>query len=358
MTKKTVGYVKLVWTCPRCGTRNPGPNAFCNGCGGPQPEDVRFEQPAEAELLKSADEVARAKAGPDVHCPYCGTRNRGNAKFCGACGGEIAGGKSREAGRVVGAHRAPSGATRPCPACGTPNPLTSLKCSNCGSALPGEEAAAAPAAARPGRSSTGMIAGGALGLLCLAAGAVFLFLSLRRTESVAQVESVRWERTIHIEELGPVEHSDWEEEVPAGASGVACELAYRSTEPDPAPVATEVCGTPYTVDSGSGYGEVVQDCAYRVYEPMCSYTLNEWTVVDTKRLIGENLNPAWPEVSVRSGQRQGPREEAFLVVFLSQGDEHSYEPQDAEEFSAFDVGSEWTIVLNGLGAIVSVEPAP
>jgi len=38
-------------------------------------------------------------------------------------------------------------------------------------------------------------------LLCLAAGAVFLFLSLRRTESVAQVESVRWEDLESVELL-------------------------------------------------------------------------------------------------------------------------------------------------------------
>ncbi len=358
MTKKTVGYVKLVWTCPRCQTRNPGPNAFCNGCGAPQPEDVRFEQPAEAELLKNADEVAKAKAGPDVHCPYCGTRNSGSSKFCGACGGEIAGGKARASGQVVGAYRAPSGKTRPCPACGTPNPLTSLKCSNCGSALPGEETSAAPAASRP-RPPRGALAIGGIvvGFLCLV-GVALLVLSLRRDERLAQVERVGWERSIAIEALGPVEHSSWQDEVPSGASGVTCELTHRNTEDDPAPVSTEVCGTPYTVDSGSGYGEVIQDCVYEVYEPWCSYTVNEWTVVDTRRSRGENLNPTWPDIRLGSDQRQATQAETYTVVFVSQGDEETYSPGTAAEFTNFVVGSQWTIVVNGLGAIVSVNPAP
>ena len=33
MTRKTVGYVELEWTCDHCGTENPGPRKFCNNCG-------------------------------------------------------------------------------------------------------------------------------------------------------------------------------------------------------------------------------------------------------------------------------------------------------------------------------------
>jgi hypothetical protein len=104
--------------------------------------------------------------------------------------------------------------------------------------------------------------------LCLAASAVII-LSLRRSERTAQVERIRWERSIAIEALGPVEHTDWQDEVPADASGLTCELAHRGTDDNPAPVSTEVCGTPYTVDQGSGYGQVVQDCVYEVYEHWC-----------------------------------------------------------------------------------------
>ena len=358
MAKKRVGYVKLIWTCPRCQTRNPGPNKFCNGCGPPQPEEVQFEQPAEAELIKDADELARAKAGADIHCPYCGRRNSAGVKFCGACGGDLTQGKARPTGRVVGAYRAPSGATRACPACGTANPLTSLKCSNCGSALPAGEA---PSAAAPGRarsSKTPLLIGGVAAALCVVAASILVFLSLQRDERSAVVEAVAWERTVEIERFGPIQHEDWQDEVPSDAGAVSCELEYRTTQPDPAPVATEVCGTPYTVDEGSGFGEVVQDCSYRVYEQMCTYTVNEWAVVETRRASGSDLDPEWPEVRLAGAdERRGAEGETYDVTLRSDGDVFTYEPSTAAEFAAFAVGSQWTVTVSGLGAIVAVEPA-
>lgn len=360
MAKKTVGYVKLVWTCPRCATRNPGPNKFCNGCGGPQPEDVQFEQPAEAELIKDAAELARAKAGPDIHCPFCGSRNPGAAKFCGACGGDLAEGKARATGRVVGAHRAPSGATRACPACGTANQLTALNCSNCGSALPAEPAVppAAPAARSRGLRGPGVVIGGVAAAICLIGASALLLLGQRRTELQAEVDSVIWERSIAIEALGPVEESAWRDELPSDASDVSCRLEFRETQDDPAPVATEVCGTPYTIDEGSGYGQVVQDCVYDVYDEMCIYTVQDWSVVETVTLDGDDVNPAWPRPSLTREQREGARSESFTVVLATKEDRLTYSPDSEEEFSAFIPGSLWTVVVNGLGGIVRVEPAP
>jgi hypothetical protein len=357
MAKKSVGYVKLIWTCPRCDTRNPGPNKFCNGCGAPQPEDVHFEQPAEAELIKDSGELARAKAGPDIHCPYCGARNPAGVKFCGACGGDLAQAKARKTGRVVGAYRAPSGATSPCPACGTLNPLTSLKCSNCGSALPAGTASAAPPA-RPPSSKAPLLIGGGVAALCLVGAVVVGALMLQRDERSAVVQSVAWERTVEIERFDLVQHEAWQDDIPSDASMLSCKLEYFGTQPDPAPVATEVCGTPYTIDEGSGFGEVVQDCAYRVYEQMCSYNVNEWVVIDTRRASGDDLNPEWPAVPLAAqDERRGAEHESYRVTLRSDGDTFSYVPSTASEFAAFLPASEWTVTINGLGAIVGVEPA-
>jgi hypothetical protein len=358
MTKKKIGYVKLIWTCPRCGTRNPGPNKFCNGCGAPQPEDVQFEQPAEAELIKDAGELARAKAGPDVHCPYCGGRNPAGVKFCGACGGDLAQGKARQTGRVVGAYRATSGATRPCPACGTANALTSLKCSNCGSAMPDAESASPTAPPRTPTSRMPLLIGGVAAGLCILAAGILLALSVQRSERSAVVESVAWERTVAIEQFGPVQHEDWQDDVPSGASALSCELAYLTTQSDPAPVATEVCGTPYTIDEGTGFGEVVQDCTYRVYDQRCTYTVDEWSVVETRRAAGSDLDPHWPEVALDGdGERRGAEGETYDVTLRSEDDVYTYEPPTAAEFAAFAVGSQWAVTINGLGAIVEIEPA-
>ncbi len=62
MTKETIGYVRLEWTCPNCGSKNPGPEKSCTNCGAAQPEDVSFEQPAQETLVSDEEEIARIKA--------------------------------------------------------------------------------------------------------------------------------------------------------------------------------------------------------------------------------------------------------------------------------------------------------
>ena len=124
-------------------------------------------------------------------------------------------------------------------------------------------------------------------------------------------------------------------------------------------MATEVCGTPYTVDEGSGFGEVVQDCSYRVYEQRCTYQVNEWVVVETRRSSGDDLDPLWPQIQLAADdERLGAEHESYQVTLLSEGDRLSYAPSTASEFAAFLPGSEWTVTFNGLGAIVGVEAAP
>jgi ribosomal protein L40E len=362
MVKRTVGYVKLKWTCPRCGTRNPGPNKFCTGCGAPQPQDVAFEQAPEARLIEDEAELARAKAGPDVHCPYCGSRNPAGARFCGACGGDLAGGQARQAGRVVGAYRSGPMAPVACPSCGAENPAEARNCSRCGAALPKPEAAtptptsAAKPVSRAGRRVPviGIVLGSVV-LCALAIGAIHL---LGRTSDLqGQVQQTQWTRSVSIEELGRVQHEDWRDELPSGAQAGSCELKYRTTSDEPAAVSTEVCGTPYTVDTGGGYGEVQQDCTYEVYDEWCEYIAQEWHTVDTVTASGSDLSPHWPELDLSNGQRAGVESEAYGVTFETNDGIYQYTPTDVGEYALFETGSEWTLHINALNAVVSVEPA-
>ena len=362
MTKKTVGYVHMLWTCPRCTTRNPGPQKFCNGCGAPQPKDAAFEQAPEEKLLTDAAEIARAKAGPDVHCPYCNARNSGDAKFCGACGGDLSGSQARESGKVAGAFRSGPAAPIVCARCGTSNPGASLKCANCGASLApaaSEIQPATPAStARPVGRSPIMIVGIVAAALCGLAVICFLIFASRKTEQVGQVASVGWERRVAIEALRLAEREDWRDQVPTEAELGACRQEQRTTSQEPVANSIEVCGTPYTVDTGSGYGEVVQDCVYEVYDDRCTYTIPEWTVVDTAVASGTGNAPAWPVMSLSSDERPGEQTQTYSVVFVTGNDSYTYTPQDEAEYAAYVPGSRWLLVLNGLGAITSIEPAP
>lgn len=359
MTRKTVGYVRLEWTCPYCQGRNPGPAKFCMGCGKGQPEDIEFHQPVQEELITDAEEIAQAKAGPDIHCPYCEARNPGPAKFCGNCGGDLSEGAVRKAGMVIGAHRDEVAEPVPCPACGTLNPATAVRCNQCGSNLTVTKEKAKPKATpkerKRSKASTFIIVG-LVAVACIVAG-VFIALSLIKKDLTGQVATVHWERSIGISALSPVTHEDWLDEIPADAPLGACEEKLHHTQADPAPGAIEVCGTPYTVDTGSGYGEVVQDCEYEVYFDWCEYTVQEWVEVDRVELEGSDLDPQWPGLNLAGDQREGTRTEAYSVVFATDEGDYTYTADDAADFLRFSMGSEWLLEVNALGSLVSVQSA-
>ncbi|GAB4538842.1 MAG: hypothetical protein Kow0063_27100 [Anaerolineae bacterium] len=360
MTRKTLGYVELEWTCPRCGSRNPGPEKSCLGCGAPQPDDVEFEQAAQEELVTEEDKIKRARAGPDVHCAYCEARNPADAKVCTQCGADLSEATARVSGRVLGAHRREPAPDVACPSCGAPNPATAKKCSQCGASLARprpelkpEPAKAAAPAQRRGCGPLIFVAGAALIALVI----LGIFLTRPSGQMVATVESVSWTRSIPIMGLVPVTHEAWLDEIPAGATPGDCRLEPHHRQDSPAPNSKEVCGTPYTVDKGSGYGEVVQDCQYEVYEEWCQYTVQEWQVVDQIVERGDDLNPRWPALTqLTADQQAGEGEEKYEIVFDTDGGTYTYATSDPLEFARFQPGSQWLLTVNRLGAVVEVEP--
>jgi len=362
MAQKTLGYIELEWTCKRCGTKNPGTQRVCSNCGAPMDEGDAFEAPAQAELIEDEEKLAAAKAGADIHCPYCGARNPAGAEACGQCGGDLREGAQRKSGQVVGAFQPGAAAAPiPCPACASPNPPGAPRCLNCGAALTDEPQPAPAAAAAEPQAKKGP-AWAAIGVMALvvmvcALGAFFLYLSGRTTGVPAVVEDLSWERSIPVLELLPVERAGWEDSLPQEAQVGVCELRYSHTSDSPAPVATEVCGTPYTIDEGSGMGRVVQDCQYQVYESWCEYTVQEWQVVDTLSASGRDLNPIWPGLNLAASQREGNRQESYSVRFEAEdGQVYTYTPDSLEEYLQFEPGSRWELQVNTFGAVVGVEP--
>ena len=359
MTQETLGYIELEWTCKRCNTKNPGTQKMCSGCGAPMETGDQFELPAQQVLTTEPEKAEASVAGPDVHCPYCGARNPAGAKTCSQCQAELGGATAREAGQVLGAFQTGPVAEQPCPYCGQPNPPNASRCGKCGGDLikkPAPTPGSAPAAPT-GRNRLGMILGvGALILLCICA-ITFFALSTRTTDATGVVQSLSWERTIQIMEQRPVTHETWQDQLPAGADKGACTRRVRSTQPQPAPGAEKVCGTPYVIDPGSGKGQVVQDCNYNVYDDWCKYTSREWQVVNQLVARGSDMSPRWPESSLRSDQRQGEQGETYLVTLLSQDKKYTYTASNAAEFARFTHGSQWTFKVNALGGVSSLQPA-
>lgn len=361
MARKKIGYVELHWTCPNCGNNNPGTEETCLTCGSPQPDDVQFHQAPRQELITDEEKIARAKAGADIHCAYCGTRNPAGATTCSQCQADLSEGAQREAGRVVGAFKTGPAEQILCPHCGAENPDTALTCSQCSGSLkvheeekPEIKARAKTKATKPKRGS--MIAIGAVAVVICIAVAVFAFLFLRTTELTGVVESVHWERSIPIEAFIPVEKSDWWDEIPSEGQIISCDEDRRSVQDSPAANSTEVCGTPYTLDTGSGVGEVVQDCEYHVYDDYCTYSIEEWSVIEYTTSSGNDLFPTWPDPALTAGERLGDkRTEMYACIFETDGESYYYEVDSIDDFQRCEIGSTWKLNVNAFDAVLSIE---
>lgn len=361
MTKKSLGYVELEWTCPNCNGRNSGREKICAHCGAPQPVDVEFEQAPEEKIIEDATVIESAKIGPDIHCAYCGTRNPNDASHCSQCGADLAEGSARESGRVLGAYRDKAAPDIKCDYCGTINPSAAHQCKNCGATLHLPKPAPAPSTTvRPkekrSRISTAVfiIIGAVILVACLG-----LFIFLNRTDDViGQVNNISWERQIVILGLAPVNREAWRDEIPQDADLGMCRQEHRSTSQNPQPNSTEVCGTPYTIDTGGGFGEIVQDCEYWIYDDRCDYTILQLQPVDRLILSGTDLNPKWPAPRLMSDQQEGERQESYRIVFSADGELFTYTINDPEKYQNFIPGSKWRLKVNQFGGVREVEPAP
>ena len=350
-SKQSKGFIQLEWVCPNCNSRNPGPKKSCESCGAPQPENVQFYAPAEAKLIQDANVAKVAKAGADIHCGFCGTRNPATATVCLQCGGDLKEGKARQAGREM-QREAPVVEVK-CANCGEMNPSTQRMCAKCGAPLPraageapsvqknaGGGVDASPSAAKRKFPVWAIVGGVVACLAVICIGAYMLFAPSKTV--TATVSGVYWQTSIPMQEIRAVDYSNEEGSPPAGAYNVSCHDDTR-----------QVCEEK-TVDQGNGYAEVVEEC-HDESTQYCSYTVDEWTTIQTYSLEGTDLFPVYADPNVSSGQRLGDSTMTLDVHFTSGGEEYLYHPDSVEEYQMYSTGSTWTLHLNALGGVVSVE---
>ena len=356
MAKKHLGYIELEWTCPSCGGRNAGKLVTCRTCGAAMPEDQEFELPAAADLDTTAETAARVAVGPDFLCPYCGARNQGDATRCIQCGGDLSEAARRAQGEIIGAYETGPVPMVACPHCGTENPASSTNCRSCGGTLgrPVSEPLEEPEPSVLPKKRSWLPIGC---LVVLVLGALLLiFFSLGSSESTGVVRDVEWTYSIGILELRPVAHEGWHDEIPETAQVESCVTRVRRVEADPVPGAEEVCGTPYVRDTGTGKGEVMQDCEYHVAEEWCKYMVNEWLSGIPIQTSGSGFSPVWPRLQLAPGQREGSPSEEYRVKLLVDDAERIYAPRDLNEYRRFEIGSEWIVEINALGGITQIRP--
>lgn len=348
MARKTVGYIELEWTCPNCGTRNKGSQKTCVNCGAPQPENVQFEVGANQNMVTDENAIKAAQAGADFICPYCNTRNSGDAKVCKQCGGDLVEAKRRASGAEL--HEPVAQPDVTCTNCGTVNPAVNRNCLKCGAPLPRLSTPSMASAASGGvRTGTAfpkkkvnpfLIGGiGAALLICCIALVALFFLP---TSSVqATVTDIHWQTSVPVQEIHAVNYSDEPGSPPSDAYNVSCHTETK-----------QVCEEKI-IDKGNGYGEKVEDC-HDESQDYCSYTVDEWQTIQTYTLDGHDFSPVYSQPNISSDQRFGNESVDYTVTFDTSKGQKTYSPGDLEKFQQFQVGSVWTLKLNALGGVVSV----
>ena len=83
-------YVEMAWDCKTCKTTNLGRDKVCKNCGKPLAKEEFHDRTSRPTTIldRTQDEnlLAKAKAGPDWECKFCGShQQRGNGE-CATCG--------------------------------------------------------------------------------------------------------------------------------------------------------------------------------------------------------------------------------------------------------------------------------
>jgi hypothetical protein len=350
-SRQSKGFIETEWICPNCNSRNPGPQKACKSCGAPQPENVQFYLPAAAKIIQDENAAKAAKAGADIHCGFCGTRNPATATVCSQCGGDLKEGKARQAGREM--KREAEAVEVKCTNCGEVNTSSSRMCAKCGAPLPragagiggspSEQADATSMPTTPAgqKKIPWLVIGGVIACLAVICIGAYMLFAPSKTVT-ANVQQVYWQTSVPVQEVRAVSHSDESGSPPSGAYNVSC---HDETQ--------QICEQK-TIDQGNGFAEVVEECHDETTQ-YCSYTVDEWTTIQTYTLEGDDFYPQYSQPNISSGQQLGEGALVMEVHFMANGTEYLYHPDSADEFQYYSVGSTWTLHLNALGAVVSVE---
>ncbi|MGI5865033.1 MAG: zinc finger Ran-binding domain-containing protein [Myxococcales bacterium] len=317
------------WDCPQCGNKgNRGSEIKCSACGKVRAEDVQFYLDDEdaAEVTDEAA-LARAKAGADWICEYCGATTPADQARCKSCAAD-----RTEKRRAVKVHL---------------------------------DQPEAPAPKK--KSKAGLVLAG----FCLLAIACGFFLC-RTKEAPMTLAAVSWERTVEVEKHTTVVEEDWRDELPAGARILSTERKVHHT--DKVQVGTKKVKVG-TKDLGNGYFEDVykeepvyetrqrtvteDEPVYRedpVYADWCRYEIDKWVRDRVEKASGTDKSPSWPAVSTSDKQRSGKETETYRAVFKdADGDEYEWRPK-LDEWQRLEVGRKYN-VMTRLGSVTGLAAA-
>ena len=349
------------WDCQYCGAKgNQGRHKSCKNCGRSRPAGTKFYLADDEAVVADEETLQAAATGPDWVCAFCGTSNAVDRETCRSCGAAHDADSHQQAVIDYGVGDAPS----------TGDMTVDER--------PPPEPEAPPAA---NRNRLIVIGVAALVVLCIGLGAAFLIFGGR--EEGATVSNFEWQRDVAVEAYQTVEEEDWA--VPDGGriqsqrqeihhyDQVLDHTETRQRElQEQVQVGNEtyVCGQR---DLGNGFFEDIEcerpiyetqsrtetyeEPIYRqepVYQTLYVYEIDKWIVVRTDEASGRDHSPAWPRSDLGSDQREGERNESYVIFFTDEnGETHRWETTLAQ-WQAFEAGQEVVLKFDSFGKLEEV----
>lgn len=347
------GTYQMLWDCKFCGTEKllGLTHRHCPNCGAAQDPAWRYF-PSEADMVSAAD---HKYVGADVICPACTQPNSAAATYCTECGADLATGAkvTTQGERELGTSGAFSNTRR------------DVVAEEYAARMQAAGVEVGAGAGRSGRQFLGLkrgewwLVGGVLLVAALLVAGVFAF--TYRQDTSGTVTQLTWERSIEIEEFGPVSDGAWDESVPADAYNENCYRKQRSTRK------VETGSHQECKDVDQGDGSFRRECRtvkdYRnepVYDTWCDYKVDRWHHGRTVAVdgIGTSPPPQWPAYQLASGsgsrrqgaERVGDKDEDYHIHFEEDGGkEHTCTVSDQATWERYSIGMGVTLKVDLLG---------
>ena len=96
---------------------------------------------------------------------------------------------------------------------------------------------------------------------------------------------------------------------------------------------------------------------FPIFAPYYSWDAWRWSRNRNVPASGTDTDVKWPDPQIGPHEREAGRSETFKVVFASkEGKAREWTPKDEGDFRRFSVDSKWTLEVDRLGVIHSVNP--
>jgi hypothetical protein len=312
------------WDCSGCGQKRvPGPERSCPSCGRPRDPTVPFYTDDDAPAVEAPEQIARAEAGADWQCPYCGADNPRGSAQCVGCGATSEGAKSRATREILDQ---PPPRPPPKPSAGAGKILAILLAA----------------------------------LFLVGAGAYVLF--VRTKPLTVTVERATWVKALHVERLETRVKEAWKDEVPSGVREIRRHTEQRRKHMQ---VGTEKVKIGKK-DLGNGYFKDIYTDRPRYEERLVddirvTYEVDRWVEDRTlKNESSDGLEPEFPQFSPGPTRRIARRENKIALELRGDnGKSYSYDVDVAGHGAGaqgYTKGKSFTARINAVGSVLELEP--